>query len=334
MSGATIRAGKRRAWRHVTRVRPGLQALFGTSESRRHFIRAWIFEPCGWAWDFVLHFAFKLLPIDVCSALGAWFGRMVMRYKYPKAMMHMRHNLALMHPEASEAEREAMLLKNCESLGRVMTEFSVLSRICADQDRVRVEGLEELQKAAQEHPIILVGLHLGNWEILPSLTRRSGLQFHTFYLPRGNPLESWIVARTRKKLGAQLLPAAMSGVRPGLRLLRQGGMVSLFCDEGFNGQIRGPLLGRPAHLHGNMALAARLARLSGAHLCLAYVVRGEGARFDCKLGPIVQLPDLAGPHDHQALLEDVSFLNDLIEPVIIQHAEQWRILHFRHEAIK
>src|SRR5690606_10828767 len=129
---------------------------------------------------------------EACSAVGAFLGRVVMPRKYPKSVMYMRHNLALMHPAASKDEISQMVRRNCESLGRLMTEFSVLPRICQDHERVRVHGLAALRQTARSHPVILVTLHLGNWEVLSSLSGRSGLAFHTFYLPLENPVESWI----------------------------------------------------------------------------------------------------------------------------------------------
>ena len=118
----------------------------------------------------------------------------------------------------------------------------------------------------------------------------------------------------------------MDGVRPALKILKQGGVVALFCDEGFAGQIRGPLLGRSPHLRGNLGLAVRLARHSNARLCIVAAKRLQGAHFECQFGPILSLPQQPIV-DSATLLEDVQRLNTLVESEIIRHCDQWYFLH-------
>src|SRR5690606_40336543 len=86
---------KRGAWHYQKRKRPGWSALLH-SDGRRKFFRAWISQPVGNALDIVAHFALKLLPIDACSNLGAFLGRVVMRQKYKGAVQNMRQNLEIL----------------------------------------------------------------------------------------------------------------------------------------------------------------------------------------------------------------------------------------------
>lgn len=318
---------KRGAWKYEKPKLPALSTLFMSQEHRRLFLRAWLIRPIGYAGDFVGHFALKLLPIDVCSDLGAFLGRIVVKTKHRAAVANMRRNLEVMFPEASVVQKEALVTKNCESLGRLMTEFSVLTRLCRDEQRVKAIGLENLVEAAHAGPVIMVLLHLGNWEVLSSITRRSGLSFHTFFLPLSNPVERWVTARVRKKLGAQLLPEGVAGVAPALKILKRGGMVSIFCDEAFSGEIRAPLFGREAHLRGNLALATRLARKTNAKLCIVNSLRTQSANFECHFSSPIDLPVRSEAPTEESMLADVRFLNNLIEPKIKRHADQWYYLH-------
>lgn len=322
-----FKALKRKAWGYQKKKLPSLYDFLSSAQGRRQFFRAWLINPISHISDLVGHYLLKLLPIDISSSTGSWLGWLVMRYKYPKSVANMHHNLEVIHPDWSSAEIGNVVKRNSENLGRFMSEFSVIDRICADFNRVKVTGFDKLMQAANEGPVILVTLHLGNWEILPSLTRRFGLQFHTFFLPLSNPIEAWIAYRTRKRLGAQLLPLAMDGVRPALRILKKGGVVALFCDEGFAGQIRGPFLGRKPHLSGNAALAIRLAKLSGAKLCLVYSERVQGAYFNCHFEPIVALPERPTDGSHSNLVDEVLALNGVIESAIIKHIDQWYFLN-------
>ncbi len=318
---------KRGAWNYKKKSLPAISSLLQSSAERRRFFREWISKPFGYFMDLLGHFVLKLLPIDMCSNLGAFLGRVVMKSKYKSAVVNMRRNLEIILPDASVEERETILTQNCENLGRLMTEFSVLTRICRDEKRVKIVGLEEVLLAKQNSPIVLIVLHLGNWEVLSSISKKIGMPFHTFFLPLDNPVERWVTARVRKKLGANLLPEGMMGVGPALQILKQGGVVSLLCDEAFAGEIRGPLFGRPAHLKGNLALAARLARRTGAQLCILNTVRQQAANFECQFSPVITLP---GQHDARVeteMLNDVQFLNNLVEPIVKRHVEQWYYLH-------
>lgn len=317
---------KRGAWNYKKRKRPGWSALLDPN-MRSRFFRAWISQPIGYALDIAAHFALKLLPIDVCSNLGAFLGRVVMEKKYKKAVQNMRRNLEILLPEKSIEEREALVIRNCENLGRLMTEFSVLTRICQSQERISTVGLEPLLEASQQGPIVLVTLHLGNWEILSSISKRVGVPFHTFYLPLDNPVEAWVTARVRRQLGANLLPVGMAGVGPALRILKERGVVAIFCDEAFAGKIRGPFFGRPVHLKGNLALATRLARKHNARLAVVYTSRISTARFECRFSDLINLPDSSGLAESELILDDVRYLNSFIEPAIMENLHQWYYLH-------
>lgn len=319
---------KRGAWHYQKRTRPSFSAIFKSRADRQRFVRAWFFEPVSYVLDFVAHFVLKVLPIDICSDFGAFLGRNVMKLKHQEAVQNIRRNIEVLLPQLSLEEREAILTRNCESLGRLMTEFSVLTRICRDEKRVKVTGVDSVIQAAKSSPIILVALHLGNWEVLSSVSKRLSIPFHTFFLPLDNPVERWVTAKVRKKLGANLLPMGMTGVGPALRVLRQGGVVSLFCDEGFSGKIRGPLFGSPAHIKGNLALAVRLARRTGAKLCVVRTLRQDSAAFECFFSTVIDLPARDDSGD-KGVLEDVRYLNGFVEPLIIQNLDQWYYLHNR-----
>lgn len=320
---------KRGAWNYKKKSLPAFSTLFKSSDDRRRFIREWITKPLGYVRDLLGHFALKLLPIDVCSNLGAFLGRIVMKSKHKGAVANMRRNLEIILPDASVEEREAILTRNCENLGRLMTEFSVLTRICRDEERVKVFGLQAVEQATKNGPVVLIVLHLGNWEVLSSISKKIGIPFHTFFLPLDNPVERWVTARVRQQLGAKLLPEGMLGIGPALQVLKQGGVVSLLCDEAFAGEIRGPFFGRPVHLKGNLALATRLARRTGAKLCILHTARQQTANFDCHFSPVITLPGVHEARVDEDMLNDVRYVNTLVEPIVKSYLDQWYYLHER-----
>jgi KDO2-lipid IV(A) lauroyltransferase len=107
-------------------------------------------------------------------------------------------------------------------------------------------------------------------------------------------------------------------------------MVMIFADE-LDEVVRAPLFGRAPSIPGNLSYAARLARRSGAPVIPAYVLRGEGARLKAVFGPPVHLPE--GGDDPQGLVRDAMLLNQVIEPIVMAHLDQWYFLDDRLDEI-
>lgn len=273
--------------------------------------------------DLAVHFGLKLLPASACSAIGAALGNFVMPRWHQGALRKARRNLESLLPDLSEAEREAILKRNCENQGRIMTEFSVIPRL-ARSPRVTWHNEAVIKEAHEKGPVIIVGLHLGNWEIMAPKLIDMGFRPSANYTPPNGRARAWIAEQVRLRLGYGLMPPGKDGIRPALNILKNGGMISIFCDEGVAGKIRGPFLGRAPHLQGNLAIAVRLARMTGATLCPMHTLRRDGVSFDGHALPPIVLPPEDKPGSR--LMDDVILLNSVIEPVIRAHLDQWYFL--------
>lgn len=299
---------RRRAWLFVSGERPALSAFLAGGNDRRRFLRYWVHDNLGNLVDVLGHYALKLLPMDAVSALGARLGRFAMPRFHKVAEQRARETIRRLRPDLPEAEREALLIENQKSQGRIMMEFSVVNRIAKHPNRLQHHGLDIIENAVRSGPTIIVGLHLGNWEIGPIILQRINVSPHAFYVPPTARGKAWIAERVRRRAGLQFLPPGLEGVRPAAKILRNGGVVSAFCDEGFGGVIRGPFFDRAPHVHGNIALVVRLARMTGATICPWYNIRKDGFRFEARALP------------------DMLLLNGAIEPIVRAHLDQWYFL--------
>jgi KDO2-lipid IV(A) lauroyltransferase len=196
----------------------------------------------------------------------------------------------------------------------------VLDRLLPE-GRVEVEGGERFEAArAGGRGVVLLGLHLGNWEVATPLLASLSAPPTTFYEPPESRSRDYLSRRIRRRLGAVLLPLGLSGFKPALAALAAGEPVVLFADETRGGLVQAPFFDRPPHRRGNLALAVRLAREAGTLVQPGYVLRTEGARFRAVFLPPFQPTD--------DLAADVAGLNALIEPVVLAHLDQWYYLHF------
>lgn len=320
---ATSGPAKRSAWVYSAPAAPPVRDLFAGGERRRKAFRYHISGNIQNLFDLTMHFGLKALPSDWCSAAGAWLGTFVIPRWYGKGVKKARNNLKRLLPQASQEERDDILRRSWQNQGRMMTEFSIVKRLAETPGRVVWHDMDNFVEAHRRGPVIVACLHLGNWELFAPKLISLGLAPSANYTPPAGRAQAWIARRARLKLGYGLLPPGKDGIRPALNILKAGGVISVFCDEGFAGKIRGPFLGRAPHLEGNLAVVARLARLTGATICPCYVLRKEGACFEAFALTPLTLPQGEAT---ARTIDDVVLLNSVIEPIVRAHLDQWYFL--------
>lgn len=308
---------------------PGFDDLRAGGERRKAFLSYWTGATGRKEIAYYgLHKLFRLLsPRRASAAGGALALRLYRAGKLEKDARIVKRNLAIIRPEWSPAEIEAAAEAHFEHVGRLMAEFSQLDRLMP-AGLIEAENAELLQRVRDSGPTILVCCHTGNWEVATPLLTSLGFRWAAVVAPPTSPVQREIARRLRESFGGvTLLPAGLAGARPTVRWLQQGGMISMFCDEGIKGRAMAPFFGRKPHLDGNLAVAARFARMTGAKIVVGHSIRLGGCRFKltCK-GPI----DLPSASDPQAtLLDDVTALNAALEPIVREYASQWYFLTSR-----
>ena len=318
-TGKQTVGGKRKAWTYEPPKAPPLADFLAGGESRKAFLKYWLYENVDNAVDLFFYFTFMLLPARACSALGGWLGRLLAPRFHKGAYARAAANLKMIKPDLSDTELKALLERYADSQGRQMAEYSVVPRLA--RHHVRMIGTEGLVERCAQGPVIFIAPHISNWEVLWHCLLDMGLAVTMNYDPPKRRSRHYIVNRLRKGAGLGILKPGRSFVRPALRILEDGGNLLMFCDEGFNGYIRAPFFGRPAHLEGNYALVARMACKTNALIYPLYIVREKGASFVLQaLEPFrLGINDVA----EVQLGEDVKYLNAAIEPMVCERPEQW-----------
>jgi len=297
--------------------------LFADAEKRRAAWRYWVRDGIVGGGHLVLHHALRRLPIDGCSAVGAEAIRFA-RHLYPQSDARARRLWAAINPrQASRADTDRAMRTLWRNVSRTMAEYSVLDRLWA-AGRITVVGQEHLDAArGAGRPILLAGLHLGNWELIGVTLVAIGYHGSGFYEPQDNRFHDRIAKAVRLRYGAKVVFPKHSAARTAYRLLSAGSEVFLiYVDEMIRGRVSAPALGRPLRTEGNIAHVARLARLTGAAVIPVYCLRvGDCARFKITFLPALDLPRSA---DKDAdLAAHVAAINAAIEPVVKRHVDQW-----------
>lgn len=261
---------------------------------------------------------FRLLPLDLASALGGGLGRTI----GPRLGIsrRARRHLAAAFPALSPPEIERIVRGMWDNLGRVAAEYPHLQRlrVFPSGNRVELRGLEHVDAAlAAQRRMILFSGHIANWEIAALAAGQYGLAVAQIYRALNNPLVDRMIARLRGDRG-EFIPKGAIASRRAVAALREGMHLSLLVDQKLNDGIPVPFFGRDA------MTAPALARLALRYDCDVLPVRVErlrGARFRLTVYPKLDRPD-----DVAALMARV---NATLEDWIRERPEQWLWLHNR-----
>ncbi len=268
----------------------------------------------------LLHRVLRRLPIEFVSNLGARLAWLKIRFIDPAVARKARENIRRHCPDMPEAEVEKLVWSFVDNVGRLMAEFSVVHRF-ASAERLEFVGVDAPHANVGKIPTIALCLHLGNWEVLALAMQMIGVPIASISEIPENDAHREIAAATRSSFDVNVLTPDRNGLRQALSILSGKGVLAIFPDEKRDGTMMAPLFGRPPHVKGNLALAAKLARRSGAQLVVVYCERVEQTRFRLHFeGPVFMDPQGSDP------LADVAFLNGLIEPAILRHLDQWYYL--------
>ncbi|HEY0369650.1 MAG TPA: hypothetical protein VGC85_08650, partial [Chthoniobacterales bacterium] len=196
---------------------------------------------------------FALLPRATAIDVAMQISRALLRF-FPKLQRIGLRNLQIAFPDLSAGEREDLLTRSVENLGRVFGELSHLRDDTPESLAARIDfsGAPETlaryrAERAEKRPIIFVTPHLGNWEIL--VLAVSALIEPIAYLarPLDNPLLDATTTRIRTRFGNRAI-SKHDSVMEGLEVLDHGGVLGMLADVNtlMRDGVFVPFFGRPA----------------------------------------------------------------------------------------
>lgn len=228
-------------------------------------------------------------------------------------------NIAHVRPEATPAEREAIVAGVGDNFARLMVEFFQFRTFGARRDLRRVSGLEHLHAAAAEgRGVILVSAHYGDWEAARFAARDAGIEVGLIYRAFNNTAFDGAIRRSIARAGRPVLHKGREGMKAMVRHIRQGGAMLILLDQRLGAGTMLPFLGRPAQTA--TAVAALAARTGAPMVPVVCRRRADGLSFDVIFEP--QIP--RGPADAM-----MGAVNARVEAWVDAAPEQWFWLHRR-----
>ncbi len=287
--------------------------------------RRFVVHPIEAAIAFALYLSFKLLPLEIASAVGGWLGRVV----GPRLSLseRARRNLQRAFPEKSDVEIAAIVRSMWDNLGRVAAEFPHLGEINVydPQGPVTVIGAEWVDSLRDDgRPGFFFSAHFGNWEIVSLGATQRGLPLDRVYRAANNRLVEWLYRLGRAAVEGALIPKGPGSVRPLLQSLKSGNHLGMMVDQKMNDGVPAPFFGRDAM---TSTALVDLAFRFDCPVVPARVERLDGAHFRLVIGPPMELAKSGDRHADIAV--NTARMNAIIETWVRARPDQWLWLHNR-----
>lgn len=268
------------------------------------------------------------VPLSVTRALGGAIGLGLSRGENRNVRIA-RRNLALCFPELSDLEREQLLRKRMQALGRTTLEMLKIWGASGPSALALIEEVEgqELIEDAKNNGkgIIILAPHLGNWEVIGLFLTECNRVVKSMYSPPKSPTMNQLILHARQRTGATLVPADRSGVIQLLKALKQGDMIGILPDQvpADESGVFAPFFDQPAF---SMTLMSNLARKTGAHIVNAYALPTEKG-----FKVVLSRPD-DGIYSED-VEQSVAAMNRTIEQCAAMHREhyQWEYKRFKRQ---
>lgn len=267
----------------------------------------------------------RLLPLAHARALGRWVGAGLYHLNSRMRRVAIR-NLELAYPDWPPSRRRSLARQSVQSTGELMAEMGRVwtqpwSRI---ESMIEVDGVQCVTEAlATGQGVIVLGPHLGNWELLGMHLATLG-NLVALYEPLPFRKLDQLVHRSRQRTGGKLVPTTPRGIAELVRSVRAGGITGILPDQVPSDERAGlnvPFFGVDCF---TASLASNLIRKSGAAPVMGTVLRTPtGFRA-------VYRPAEPGVLSNDAA-EALSAINLGVEKLIAHDAGQyqWQYKRFR-----
>ena len=269
------------------------------------------------------------LPLAWAQALGRALGTAAFHLA-PGERRKALASLSVAFPELSDAARLDLARRCFRHLGTAALEMAVAPRLdVAEFDRLvdcSGDALAAMDRAsASGKGAVVVGAHLGNWELQAWGVARHGLPLHAVGKENVDPRLTRLIDRFRALGGVRNIWRGQPGAAVALlRALRKGELLAMLIDQDTSVQnVFVPFFGRPA---ATPRAAADLVLRTGAAAVVCLIHKREDGTYRAS-SEEVEVPR-TGDAERDAV-ELTARFTGRIEAAIRAHPEQWVWMHQR-----
>lgn len=280
---------------------------------------------------YIIARVFSVLPFSLSVKTGKTVGGLL--YRIDRKHRNLASENISLALGLSRSEAEALARKVFENIGATFAEFikiPSLDRAFFDNN-ITVDGFENYIKAKSEGKgVLMLGAHLGNWELLAASHAMRGEQASVVYKRTKNPYVDRFIDSIRKKYGVKTL-SHRNSVKEILASLKRGEGVGILLDQhaGSKEAVFADFLGRPAATNYGLAL---ITLRTGAPVVPMFLVREGNERYRIIYDEPIYLQK-SGDSEKDIREATIRF-NGVIEKYVRKYPEQWFWVHNRWKIAK
>ncbi len=271
----------------------------------------------------------QLIPMHTAAkffeSFSRWLGPKIWRHKV------VMENIKIAFPEKSLEERQQLAEDSWAQMGRTLLEYVYLDEIFdlnvenQASERIEIVNAQQFLKLRDDGlPAILFTGHIANFELLPMVAAKFGLDIKSLFRKPNNKYAAAHVAEARRELDKNLIASGPGASFQLMSALEKNQHIGLLVDQKFRRGIQVPFFGHDAPTN---TLLAKLARRFDCPVHGARTVRLPGGRFRLEITDELVLPrDQNGDIDIRGTTELVT---GVIEGWVREHPEQWLWMHRR-----
>lgn len=247
-----------------------------------------------------------------------------------------RHRLALYNlqrafPEKAESERQAIARDMWANMARLMAEYIFVDELVdhdlaeGDGGYLEVVGVERfLELRDHPRPFIVFTAHTGNFELLPIIAAKYGLEVTALFRPPNNPYIADRLLSARRTHMGHLVPSQVGAAWSLARVLESGQGVGLLVDQKFSRGEKTRFFGHEVRTN---PLLAKLVGHFDCEVFPARSIRLSDGRFRLEIEPAITLP--RKPDGSLDVPGTAQILNDKVESWVREYPGQWQWFHDR-----
>jgi KDO2-lipid IV(A) lauroyltransferase len=263
------------------------------------------------------------LSVPQSSAVSAFFWRIIA----PQVRRHKRaeRNLELALPELSSRERDVILNRMWDNLGRTAAEALRLNEIADNPDSVELDfSSEALVIMRSETPAIFVSLHYGNWEVTVLAAEQFKKPLLGIYKKVRNPLIDREVTKSRARFyTAGFVSKHPDAIRKITRAIKSGSSIAVMADLRESDGDLVPFFGIPSP---STSFPAWIARLHDLPIVAIFATRVKPGRFKIRAE---RLTLIKTDNRRADILENTARIQAQLEICIRQDPSLWMWGHRR-----